>query len=295
VLLVIGTLPEPELPVVAGPVTVSPAGLAVDGCRFPVTRGTAALLAAACRALEALGQPPPVAFLAGDIGLGEGSHRLYEYAAAHLGERPVSAVVGHYILPQVDGHSRVFMALEELSPRPKLIADAGFMYVAKMSGYAPAYDLFTPDAGELAFLADEQAPHPFYTRGFILQEEERVPELIGRAYAHDNAPRCLLVKGRTDYVACREGILATVSEPEVPALEAMGGTGDTLTGLAAALISAGREVCEAATLACRLNRLAGALARPTPATPVTALIACIPAALQEVAPELGPWGAGVPA
>jgi hypothetical protein len=32
---------------------------------------------------------------------------------------------------------------------------------------AAQFDLFTPDVGELAFLADEEAPHPFYTRGFI--------------------------------------------------------------------------------------------------------------------------------
>jgi ADP-dependent NAD(P)H-hydrate dehydratase / NAD(P)H-hydrate epimerase len=61
------------------------------------------------------------------------------------------------------------------------------MYAAKMSGQAPSYDVFTPDMGELAFLADESAPHPFYTRGFILHEENRAPELIKRAYQHENA------------------------------------------------------------------------------------------------------------
>jgi hypothetical protein len=53
------------------------------------------------------------------------------------------------------------MALNEVNPRPLLCADAGYMYVAKMSGYAASYDLFFPDAGELAFLADENAPHPY--------------------------------------------------------------------------------------------------------------------------------------
>lgn len=81
-----------------------------------------------------------------------------------------------------------------------LVADAGFMYVAKMSGYADAYDLFTPDAGELAFLADEKAPHPFYTRGFLLASEDDVPELAARAYRHGNAARFLLVKGKTDHL-----------------------------------------------------------------------------------------------
>ncbi|MEA2039117.1 MAG: hypothetical protein U9N82_04730 [Thermodesulfobacteriota bacterium] len=45
-----------------------------------------------------------------------------------------------------------------------------------------AYDLFTPDVGELAFLADEAAPHPFYASGFILHQEKRIPDLIKRAY-----------------------------------------------------------------------------------------------------------------
>ncbi|MFN2359334.1 MAG: sugar kinase, partial [Desulfotignum sp.] len=69
------------------------------------------------------------------------------------------------------------------------------MYAAKMSGAASFYDLFTPDAGELAFLADETAPHPFYTRGFILHTDNPVSELVCRAYAHDNAAQYLLVKG----------------------------------------------------------------------------------------------------
>ena len=69
-----------------------------------------------------------------------------------------------------------------------------------MSGYADHYDLFTPDVGELAFLADETAPHPFYTRGFLLAEDKDIPELVARAYAGNNAARHLLVKGSTDHV-----------------------------------------------------------------------------------------------
>jgi len=71
----------------------------------------------------------------------------------------------------VDWHNRVLFQIQGLAEKPVLIADAGFMYAAKMSGQAELYDLFTPDIGELAFLADEAAPHPFYTRGFILHEE----------------------------------------------------------------------------------------------------------------------------
>ena len=72
------------------------------------------------------------------------------------------------------------------------------MYAAKMSGQAASYDLFTPDAGELAFLADETAPHPFYTRGFILHENNKIPDLINRAYSHKNAAK---VNRRAGYYA----------------------------------------------------------------------------------------------
>ncbi len=281
-LAVVGTIPDADLPLLAGPVELSGPGLLLQGHRLEVTRGTAALLAAACVCLQTLRRPPPYGILVGDIGLGQGSERLYEYLATHLAEHHFSAIAFHYILPLVDWHNRVFLALEELTPRPCLIADAGFMYVAKMSGFAPEYDLFTPDAGELAFLADEEAPHPFYTRGFILHQDNRVPELITRAYAHDNASRYLLVKGRVDYLAQQEGILATVAEPHIEALEAIGGTGDTLTGIVSALIAAGLQVPEAAVLAARINRLAGALARPTPATSISEIIGRLPEALSAV-------------
>jgi len=172
-----------------------------------------------------------------------------------------------------------------MAKRPILIADAGFMYAAKMTGQSPEYDLFTPDGGELAFLADETAPHPFYTRGFVLHEENRVPDLIARAYAHENAAQHLLVKGRTDYLARREGIQATIQEPSVEALEAIGGTGDTLAGIAAALIAAGKEVPEAAMIAARVNRLAGFYAHPNPGTPVREIIQHIPRALEQILQE----------
>jgi len=282
VLAVVGTIPEADFPLVAGPVELGDQGLVIQGRVIAVTRGTAALLAASCSCLQTLRHPAPYGFLAGDTGLGQGSEQLYRYVASHLKENAFTTVTFHYILPMVDWHNRVFFALEAMQPRPYLIADAGYMYVAKMSGLAPAYDLFTPDAGELAFLADEEAPHPFYTRGFILHEENKMPDLIRRAYAHDNAARYLLVKGRTDYLADKNGILATVQEPAIESLEPIGGTGDTLTGIVAALIAAGLEIVAAAVLAARINRLAGALARPTPATGVTEIICRIPGALKEI-------------
>jgi hypothetical protein len=284
-LAVIGTVPEADFPLTAGMVERGEQGLLIQGRRIRVTRGTAALLAAACACLQTLHHPNPFGFLVGDIGLGQGSEKLYEHLAGHLEDNAFIAITFHYILPMVDWHNRVFFALEELRPRPCLIADAGYMYVAKMSGYAPEYDLFTPDAGELAFLADEEAPHPFYTQGFILHEENKVPDLILRAYAHDNAARYLLIKGQRDYLASKEGILATVADPEVETLEPIGGTGDTLTGIVSALIAAGYDIVTAATIAARVNRVAGYLAQPTPASALKEIVDQIPAALEFVLQE----------
>ncbi len=279
---VVGTVPDPEFPLVTGEVRMKGDSIHIRGKRIPVNRGTPALLAAAIKTAQVLEQGAPFAYLVGDAGLGHGSRHLYEYLSRHLGTRDVNVIVFHYLQPDVDWHNRVLFAVEEMERRPVLIADAGFMYAAKMSGQSSQYDLFTPDIGELAFLADQEAPHPFYTRGFILHEENRVPELIATAYKHENAARCLLVKGKQDYVADGQGVQATVDTPVEEAMEAIGGTGDTLTGIVTALIGTGMEVVKAATVAAKVNRLAGHYAHPTPAMQVMEMVQHIPRALSEI-------------
>jgi ADP-dependent NAD(P)H-hydrate dehydratase / NAD(P)H-hydrate epimerase len=284
-LAVVGTVPVEDFPLTSGKVSLNDDLISIQGNKASVNRGTPALLAAAIKVCEAMGQSLPVGYLVGDIGLGDGSRRLYEYLSETLGNCDFSSIAFHYLQPDVDWHNRVLFAVEEMAKRPVLTADAGFMYAAKMSGQASAYDLFTPDVGELAFLADEEAPHPFYTRGFILHEEMRVPELIVRAYEHKNAANCLLVKGQPDYVANQKGIEATIDLPVEEAMEAIGGTGDTVTGIVSALIEAGIDVKESSIIAARVNRLAGHYARPIPATQVMDIVEQIPAALAQVLDE----------
>ena len=284
-LAVVGTVPEPEFPLTIGKVVLERDTISINDIRASVNRGTPALLAAAVKVCEALGLPAPMGCLIGDTGLGKGSRRLYEYLTQEVGRWDVKAVAFHYLQPDVDWHNRVLFAVQDMAEPPLLIADAGFMYAAKMSGLSYEYALFTPDVGELAFLADEEAPHPFYTRGFILHEDMKVPELIERAYAHQNAAACLLIKGQPDYVAGRDGIHATIDMPVTEAMEAIGGTGDTVTGIVAALVASGMEVPEAAVLAAQVNRLAGYAARPTPATQVMDIVTHIPAALTQVLEE----------
>jgi hypothetical protein len=281
-LAVVGTVPDNDFPLVAGEVALQDDQVQIQDCGIPINRGTSALIAAAVKASEILDTAAPFAYLVGDIGKGDGSRRLYEYLSRELSERDFDTIAFHYLQPDVDWHNRVLFAVQEMMQRPILIADAGFMYAAKMSGQSTQYDLFTPDVGELAFLADEQAPHPFYTRGFILHKEFKVTELIKRAYQHKNAARYVLIKGQPDYVASEDGIQEIIHAPIEEALEAIGGTGDTLTGIVAALLTTGLDLKEAAIIAARANRLAGHYARPTPATQVMHILNHIPDALFEI-------------
>ena len=280
--MISGTVPCDDTTVVAGPAGVVNDHIEIEGRTFPVNRGTAALIAAAfvvCRYFDLEG---PFCAIAGDIGKGDGSKALYDYLKKAIPETRPAVVAFHYFMPNWYHHDEVFQAIQKMDVNPLLIADAGFMYVAKISGFASSYSVFTPDLGELAYLADGEAPHPFYTRGFIFHKEDDVEDLIRMAYEEDNAAPYLMVKGERDYI-CEQGkILYEVSEPSVPVLEAIGGTGDTITGMIAALVHKGVAIPEALRIAASANRVAGQLADPTPATQIAEIIEKIPAALDEV-------------
>ena len=290
--LFVGTIPEAAFPLVLSPFSLEigrgqlhPGRLHLGGTPCAVNRGTPAMLAAASLTRACL--DPEAAedglyvLAAGDTGNGEGSAAVYARLAAILPELRPCGVTFHYLLPDVDWHNRILMAVEALPERPLLVADAGHMYAAKMSGYAREYDLFTPDTGELAFLADELAPHPFYTRNFLLADEARAEELIARAHENGNAAPHMLVKGKTDRYA-REGTVAErVHHPDVPMLEPVGGTGDTLTGIVSGLLASGLSMEQACPAAFRINRRMGLLARPTPASSVMDLLPFLPRAIEE--------------
>jgi len=282
--LIVGTVPDESYGLLHGPCALDAAGLVVDGVRVPVRRGTPALLAATCAACAALGVEPPQALLAGDAGRGQGSGRAYQLLAdgfsAPSRRLAPRGLTFHYLFPDLVGHDQVLLAALALPEKPLLVADAGFMYAAKMSGQASEYDLFTPDAGELAFLADELAPHPFYTRGFLSGPQATASDLARRAWDSGGAARHLLVKGGRDLVVRHGVVLAQIDGPQTPAMEAIGGTGDTLTGMVTALLMAGQPMRAACAAAARANRLLGQLARPTPATPVGELVPHVPEALR---------------
>ena len=279
---IVGTVPDPQFPLLHGIVRWVDGCIEIGGRRVRVNRCTPALIAAALRAAECVSAPEIYAFLVGDIGKGNGSRRLYPFLERHLHEFDFQVLTFHYLQPDVDWHNKVLFAVEDMPKRPILIADAVFMYAAKMSGRAADYDFFTPDAGELAFLADELAPHPFYTRGFILHQNNNLPDLVQRAYQHQNAARHLLVKGEADYIVQDKEVVQTVDHPSFEAMEAIGGTGDTLTGILSVLCAADFKFTDAAIVSAKANRWSGHYADPSPSTQVVELIEKIPQALTEV-------------
>ncbi|MEW6381818.1 MAG: NAD(P)H-hydrate dehydratase [bacterium] len=278
-LVLAGTIPVQGLPLLAGQGILTSEGLVINGHLLDQNRGTAAMMTTVAVVCQQYGLDAPLCVVAGDIGKRDGSSKVYNYLTEHVSELNPQVMVFHYIMPDILKNNRLIKAIKLVRQKPLLIADAGSMYVAKAGGHAPYYDIFTPDMGELAFLADEKAAHPAYTRGFIWHMNEQASELVQRAYHWKNAADILFVKGSTDHI-CRGGqIYHSMSEPSIPELEAIGGTGDTITGILSALAYRGIDLIDACLIAARANREAGRLARPTPATQVNKIIECIPQAL----------------
>jgi len=281
-LLLAGTIPSTDLDLVTGQAVLADGKLFIDGTSVPVNRGTAAMIGAACAIAASCGDEAPRCVIGGDIGKRSGSRSVYRYLIREL-PRLQAAILGlHYIIPDIALHNQMLTSIRKMPRKPVLIADAGFMYAAKASGYGPFYDLFLPDLGELAFLADDKAMHPAYTRGFLTRLEDNPAELIERARAGGNAARYLCVKGKIDYICCGGTIISEISSPVIEELEPIGGTGDTITGMVAALVHHGYEIPEACRIACSANRLAGRMARLTPATQIQEIISLIPAAVKQL-------------
>lgn len=279
-LLICGTVPVDDLPLTMGEVSFEGEYILLKGRKVHCTQGTAALVSAACAASRAADATLPFALLVGDNGTGKGSRLIYEFLAEKLPGLEVDHLVLHYMLPVMGMMRRVCAAADKCRNRPFLIADAAAMYAAKAAGLAPRFDVFTPDLCELAFLADPEASHPAYVGKHLFGCEIGDAEImISAAYRNANCPRHLIVKGQTDYIVENEKVIGTVDSPGVPSLEAIGGTGDTITGMLSALLHSGMPFRDAAFTAAKANRMAGAHILATPATKIRQIVEALPPAL----------------
>ena len=286
-LLLAGAVPIDKLPLLMGEIQVDEQGVKIEGHDLAFNRGNEAMMAAACLICQEYGVENPVGLVAGDVGNREGSEKIYDYLAENLPNLNVRILTLHYIMPDLKRNKKVLATIDTMKEKPILIADAGSMYVAKAGGDSHYYDVFTPDLGETAFLADDKADHPTFTRGFIFHMENNVPELIRRAYASNNAAPTMFVKGSVDYICHNGEILYTIDEPSVPTMEPIGGTGDLITGMISGLIHAGKSPVDACRIAGHVNRKAGELSQPTPATQIKDILKFVPAALKEVLAQQG--------
>ncbi|RWX45439.1 Carbohydrate kinase [Candidatus Electrothrix aarhusensis] len=286
-LLLVGAVPVEDLPLLVGPVAYNEKGITVDGYELAINRGNEAMMTSACITCRHYGVDAPIGLVAGDIGKRKGSEAIYNYLIEHLPEMGAKVMTLHYVMPDLKLNKKVLATIDTMEHKPMMIADAGSMYVAKAGGDSHYYDVFTPDLGEAAFLADDKADHPSFTRGFIFNMEEDVPELIRRAYAGNNATKTMFIKGAVDYV-CQDGeIVDTIREPSIETMEPIGGTGDLITGMISGLLYAGVDPLQACRIAGRANRAAGELSQPTPATQVQEILRCLPRALDKVHKDLG--------
>lgn len=279
-LIIAGIVPFPDISLVEGTVEMKDDSLSVSGYTVPCFQGTSAMASAALTVSNALRLSPPYAVLGGDTGSGKGSRLLYEHLAEKLEEYAPRVLALHYWLPNLGLIKNVVAAAAKLPKRPVMIADAASMYAAKAAGLAEEFDIFTPDVSEMAFLADRDAIHPAYINQHLFEScDNEVPGLIEEAYRLGGAAKLLIVKGAVDYIARKDGIKYRIDEPDVPEMECIGGTGDTITGMAAALVHAGFELEDAAVASVKANRLAGKAAGVTPVTKISELIRFLPDAL----------------
>ncbi len=281
-LLIAGIVPAPDLPLIKGEVKADNSSLIIDGKSIAYAQGTSAMLSSALAVTKHLNIAPPQALLVGDIGSGTGSHFLYRHLIDNIKKISPDVLALHYWMPHLELMKELCSVIKQLDKKPIMIADAASMYTAKAVGLASMFDIFTPDSSEIAFLADADAIHPAYINQHLFScDISKAPELIQKAYELKGAAKLLLVKGAIDYIATDGKIVATVEEPNVPVLECIGGTGDTITGMVAAFVHAELEPEHAAIISAKANRAAGKMMGVTPKTQVKEIINYYPQVFQE--------------
>lgn len=262
-LTVIGTIPLAE-GIYLGEARFEGTSLKVGRTLIPVERGTGALIASALRVLEHFGSKKLYCLLSGDQASGTGTGRLLDEACRYLSNAGGDIVVLHYMFVLIKYGTVIKETVMELKSKPFMIADAGGMYLAKASGITGIFDLLTPDYGEMAFLADPKALHPMYTRPEYFSMP--VENLIQTAANHGNISAKTVIKGKKDLIYDGQTLIGKVTAPSIPAMEAIGGTGDTVTGLISAFQYL--NVQESALKALLLNRLVGQMTGCTPRTQI---------------------------
>lgn len=128
----------------------------------------------------------------------------------------------------------------------KVVVDAdGLKHLAASPEHLRMVSVVTPHAGEFRTLFKRELPDELQKRGAVVREE------AGRYGV------TVLLKGYVDVIS--DGSRVRFNKCGAPAM-AVGGTGDVLTGVVAALLAKGLSPFDAACVAALVNGLAGCLA-----------------------------------
>ncbi len=276
--MLIGTVPY-HTGVYVGHARIENDYLNVGNARFPIERGTAAMAASCAQVCSLFSLPLPLCIFGGDTSDGRGTDLMFQEVNASIDKYDPDVITLHYLFPKI-AHGLPFLdKINSLQKRPQLIADAGGMYLMKTLNQSYLFDAFTPDEGELLFLADKFAAHPLYVRSELLDKVTDIDSLVEAAYRHKNAARTLVVKGAIDNIY-QDGVkIKECRGPNIPAMEAIGGTGDTITGMISGLRY--RKDEDSYYKALVVNRLVGKRINATPATQIKEFIRAIPTVLEE--------------
>jgi NAD(P)H-hydrate repair Nnr-like enzyme with NAD(P)H-hydrate dehydratase domain len=282
-LVLVGTVPY-KTGLYIGKADIQGSGLNVDGVSFSIARGTAAMAAACAQVCSFYSFEKPLCIFGGDVADGKGTDLMFREINANIDKYAPDILTLHYMFPKIIYGQPFIQKIESLTKKPQLIADAGGMYLMKTINQGHFFDVFTPDAGELHFLADEFAPHPLYVRSELLNENISLEVLVGAAYKNRNTAKVTIIKGAVDYIYSDNVKLRELSEPNIAAMEAIGGTGDTITGMVSAFRHMKDAEAEYKSLA--INRLIGKEIKCNPATQIVDFITAIPKVLEKYAKKI---------
>ncbi len=277
-LILIGTVPGKTGLYIGNP-KIKGNFLEVDSVTFPIERGTAVMAATALTVCDFYGLKQPVCILGADSSDGAGTDLMFQEVNSRLEKYHPSVVTLHYLFPKIAYGSPFISKINSLAVRPQLIADAGGMYLAKTIDCAAQFDVFTPDQGEVYFLADDFAPHPLYVRPSLLDKNLSTDYLMELAYKQKTTAKTTVVKGAVDYIYENGVKKAQLDKPNIPAMEAIGGTGDTITGMISVLRFKKENNADYKALV--LNRLIGNKIKCTAATQIAEFIQALPKALED--------------
>ena len=278
VIVLVGTVPY-KTDVYTGIARIDEDYLYIEKTRFNIERGTAAMAASCAQICRFYGLPMPLCIFGGDISDGKGTELMFQNLNLDIVKYNSEIVTLHYMFPKIAYGEPFVTKINSLPRKPQLVADAGGMYLMKTIKQSQFFDVFTPDEGELLFLADEYASHPLYVRSELINKITDKDSLVQSAYRNGNTAKTIIVKGKTDYIY-REGIrVKEYKGPDIPAMEAIGGTGDTITGMLTGL-RFGKEG-DPDYKALVINRLIGKHIKCTPATQIKEFITAIPIVLED--------------